>query len=68
MGIGQVSLNSGEKINVEKISTGRTVPIQLKRNANAHLELARGDALPKLAAKPEVAQRGRHPTQCMIEL
>ncbi len=55
MGIGQVSLNSGEKINVERLSTGRTVPIQLKRNADAHLELARGDALPKLASKPEVA-------------
>lgn len=63
MGIGQVSLISGEKINVERLSTGRTVPNQLKRNADAHLELARGDALPKLASKSEVAQRGRYPTQ-----
>ncbi len=63
MGMGQVPLFSGEKINVERLSTGRTVSIPLKRNADAHLELARGDALAKLASKPEVAQRRRYPTQ-----
>lgn len=63
METGQTPLFSGEKINVERFSTDRTVSIQLKRNADAHLELVGGDALPKLASKPKVAQRGRDPTQ-----
>ena len=42
--------------------------IQLERNTDTNLELIRGDTLPKLTSKPEVAQRRRHPTQGTIEL
>ena len=50
------------------VSRQKAVAIQLKRNADAHLELIRGDALPKLISKPEVALRGGCPTQETIEL
>ena len=39
---------------------GGLVATRLKRNADAHLELIRGDALPELTSKPEVVLRGRN--------
>jgi len=45
----------------------RLVVSQLKRNADAQLELIRGNALPKLTSKPKVVLRGRWPTQGAIE-